>query len=502
MIARLRRWWSGATFGAARPGRRVVALAVLGTITGAGEALVVLLLVALVAGGESRLPGLVPAGGTFTLAAFALASVGVLAASHLAAARTAARAAADAQRRVQRLLVDAFLDASYEVQRRARAGELQEIVMGRAPQIAHGTAEAARAIATAANLLIVVVAAVVVDVRATLVLLVAVAFAIAIGRPFQARTRRIARENVEATASLATDVTETAGLAAELRVFHVTEPTRERLAGRLADTARLTEAIQLALTATPALTRDATLAVLVVGMAVLVSAASVPLAVLGAAVVLVMRALTHAQALATTLARLADRAANLEPVLHRLEEWQPRAAAGDRPCPRVGVVELEAVTFAHAGRDVDALRDVSLRLEPGEQLGIVGPTGAGKSTLAAVLLGLLRPDSGRVLVDGVPLEELAPADWYRRTAWVAQDPRLLTGSVRDNIRFLRPEIDDAAIARAARSAALTADLGGEEGLDRDAGPVGAALSGGQRQRVALARALAGDPSLVVLDEPT
>ena len=500
---RLRSWWAGATFGARHPGRRVAALGVLGTITGAGEAIVVLLLVALVSDGRGKLPGLVPDGGTWTLAGYAFAAVAALALAHFAAAWTAARAASEAQRSIQQRLVDAFLGAPFEAQRRSRAGQLQELVMGRARMIGYGTAEAARAISTAANLAIVVVAAIVVDVRATIVLLVAVAFAVAIGRPFQAYTRRRSQESVEALAVLASDITETATLTPELRVFGVVEPARDRLGEGLDRNARLTEAIQLSSTATPLLTRDATLAVLVAGMAVVVVSSDVPLAVLGATVVLVMRALSHAQGLASSLHRLNERAANLQPVLERLEEWRPPAATGTRPCPRVGTVALDAVTFAHDVGDAHALRGVSLALGHGEQLGIVGPTGAGKSTLAAVLLGLLRPDEGRVLVDGVALAELDPADWYARIAWVAQDPRLLSGSVRENIRFLRPWIDDAAIERAAGDAALTADLQGwAEGLDRDVGAAGLALSGGQRQRVALARALAGAPDLVVLDEPT
>ena len=190
MTARLRGWWRGATFGARHPRRRVAALAVLGTVTGLGEAVVVLLLVALASGGSSRLPGFVPEGGTWTLAGFALIAVAVLAAAHFASAWLSARAAADAQRSIQGMLVDGFLAAPYAEQRRSQAGELQSLVMGQTMMIARGSADAAQAIATAANLAIVVVVAVAVDVRATVALLVAVAFAIAIARPFQERTRR------------------------------------------------------------------------------------------------------------------------------------------------------------------------------------------------------------------------------------------------------------------------------------------------------------------------
>jgi ATP-binding cassette, subfamily B, bacterial len=136
-------------------------------------------------------------------------------------------------------------------------------------------------------------------------------------------------------------------------------------------------------------------------------------------------------------------------------------------------------------------------------VGVIGRTGAGKSTLASVLLGLLQPSQGTVSVGGVELERIDADDWHARTAWVGQDPRLLTGTVRDNIRFLRTEITDAAIEHAAASAGLSEELQRwPAGLDHNVGPAGAALSGGERQRVALARALAGNPDLIVLDEPT
>lgn len=480
-----------------------MALSALGSIGGAGEAVVVLLLVAMVSGEGARLGALVPSASTWTLAALTVGAIAVLAGAHLGAAWVAARAAADAQRSVQGLLVDTFLHAPWAAQRRSAPGELQELVMGKARLAAHGTADAARAVSTSANLVIVVAAAVVVDVRVTAVLTLVVAFAVLVAQPFHARRKRVAVRMAENSSALAGETAQAVAMAGDLRVFGVLALARERLARGIDAGARLGQELQLSAGAVPSLTRDITLAVLTVGLAVVVVETSVTLAVLGATIVLVLRALAHAQALASTVQRLAERAANLTPITERLEAWRPSAAAGRRPCPRVGEIELSRVSVAHRVGGVDALEEVSLVVSPGEQLGVVGPTGAGKSTLAAVLLGLLRPRQGLVLVDGVPLDEIDPTEWHARTAWVAQDPPLLTGTVGENIRLLRPQLRDEAIAAAAAAAALGADLAlWSDGLDHHVGAAGQALSGGQRQRLALARALAGDPELVVLDEPT
>ncbi|RAR63518.1 ATP-binding cassette subfamily C protein CydD [Onishia taeanensis] len=153
----------------------------------------------------------------------------------------------------------------------------------------------------------------------------------------------------------------------------------------------------------------------------------------------------------------------------------------------------------HAPRK-PALDDVSLGIAPGETVAIVGPSGGGKSTLALMLLGLLRPDRGAVTVDGVVLDEIDIAAWRESLAWVPQQPRLFFGTVRDNLCLGR-DVDDAALWRAleqAQARDFVATLPQE--LDTPLGERGVRLSGGEAQRLAIARALVRDAGFVVADE--
>jgi ATP-binding cassette subfamily B protein len=354
------------------------------------------------------------------------------------------------------------------------------------------------------NLAVVVVAAVVVSVWATLGLLAVGCIWLLVVRPFRARTQRIARDAAETSSELAAEVTEAAQLAPELRVSGVLPAAYDRIDERIAATRRLFEALRLSGVAMPTLIRDCTVAVVIVAVAVVVSRGEVSLPSLGAAVLLLLRALSYAQSIAGISAQLQERAAHLERIRGFVDRWTASArAAGRRPCPRVDEVALESVSYTYPGRSRPALADVSLALEPGEQIGVVGRTGAGKSTLALTVLGLLEPDRGQVLVNGVDLGELRPSDWQRRIAWVRQEPRLLTGTIRDNVRFLRKGVRDEDVLAAVDAAGLGPELASwPDGLDHHVGPAGAALSAGQRQRIVLARALAGAPDLLVLDEPT
>jgi len=163
-------------------------------------------------------------------------------------------------------------------------------------------------------------------------------------------------------------------------------------------------------------------------------------------------------------------------------------------------VEVERVSKTFAGR-IHALRDVSLRAAPGEVLAITGPSGCGKSTLLNTIAAIERPDSGRILVDGVPITELEHPAAYRRdtVGFIFQLHHLLpTLTARANVELPLIAAGVARLERRRRACELLAEVGLEERAEEHP----ATLSGGERQRVAVARALANEPRLLLADEPT
>lgn len=191
-----------------------------------------------------------------------------------------------------------------------------------------------------------------------------------------------------------------------------------------------------------------------------------------------------------------------------LEQPLPAPAQPVRTAPTPSlsqpfVIQLREVCFSYPGRSQRALDHVSLSLASGQTLALVGASGSGKSTLAQLLLGFLQPDSGEVLVNGIPLATLSVEDWRAQLAWVPQQPYLFHGSLADNLRLARPNASLEAMRRAAAQAHLLEWIESlPQGLDTQVGEGGSLLSGGQAQRLALARAFLRDAPLLVLDEPT
>lgn len=168
-----------------------------------------------------------------------------------------------------------------------------------------------------------------------------------------------------------------------------------------------------------------------------------------------------------------------------------------------GEIEFNNVQFSYPGAPIQALKDFSCRISAGEKVVVIGRIGSGKTTLQKLLLGLYQPTEGAVLIDGVDLRQLDPADLRRNIGYVSQDPTLFYGTLRDNIAIGAPYADDAAIVAAAEIAGLTEFVNRHpEGFDMLIGERGESLSGGQRQSVAIARAVLMDPPILLLDEPT
>jgi ATP-binding cassette, subfamily C, bacterial CydD len=200
----------------------------------------------------------------------------------------------------------------------------------------------------------------------------------------------------------------------------------------------------------------------------------------------------------------ADGLAIAERILDLLEARAEITSKGTLPplSPANAIVRFENVSFAYPARDGLVLDALDLELRPGETLALVGETGAGKSTVASLLLGLAEPTAGRVTVGGVDLARLDLDAWRRQLAWVPQRPTIFHGTVADNIRLARPGASDEDVRGAARLAGADGFVRAlPQGYDTLVGDAGRPLSAGERRRIALARALVRPASLVVFDEP-
>jgi len=401
------------------------------------------------------------------------------------------------------ILSNAYLRASWAVQQAEPTGQLQALLTGFVGAATSAVATFTGGVVALLSLVAFLGTGLAVDAAATGAVLVALALVGTILVPLRRRIRKRSWAAAGANLDFANSVSELGALGLEMQTFGVRHRFAERideLNHQTTDTQRRVQTLTGSLA--PIYIALAYAAVLA-GVGVLTVVGSEGLAVIGAVILLMLRSLSYGQQLASAAGSIAANAPFLNRIHDTVTRYHAAPAATGRSVP-TAVTPIEAlhVDFAYTpGRP--ALSDVSFRIEQGDVIGVIGPSGAGKSTLAQLLLGLLEPVHGSLRVGGIDLREVDRGWWSQRIAFVAQDAVLFTGTVAENIRFFRDDIQDEAVRRAADQANVLADIEAlPHGFDTHLGERGSQLSGGQRQRLSIARALAGNPEFIVLDEPT
>lgn len=252
------------------------------------------------------------------------------------------------------------------------------------------------------------------------------------------------------------------------------------------------------------LSQAVTVAIVIIGV-YLISQRELTMGALIAASMLASRALAPAgQVVGLLMQYQGARTAmtNLEQVMAKPVERPVGQTFIHRPQMR-GDIEFRNVKFAYPNRQDSALDGLSFKITAGERVALIGRVGSGKSTIQKLIMGLYQPTDGAVLIDGIDLRQLDPADVRRNLGCVSQDVMLFYGSLRENIALGLPFADDGAILAASETAGL-ADFVNRHprGFDMPVGERGESLSGGQRQSVGLARALLHNAPILLLDEPT
>lgn len=407
-------------------------------------------------------------------------------------------------RKLREEALDSYRAASWLEQSRLDNGAVQQLLM----TVPNGiSGQLAGLINQLGNIVIMVAMlcySMLTDAKLTTLLVVVLLGSTFLFRPLRGQIKRSANRALARQKELSSEIAQFAGIRFEVQSFGLSEAAANPLQDAIeSDAHRGVLHGRLKGSVVPLFTTVTYLSV-ALSIVIFLQADRGSLDETGPILLVVLRSLSYGTAIQQAAAGLASLKPSLDFLRSRTTHLRDsRLAWGTRRFEGFESCVLEDVTFTYPEAERAALRDASLKITRGLRIGIVGPSGGGKSTMVRVILGLVKPDHGRVLVNGVSLHDYDRASWSRQVGVVPQSAQIISGSVASNVRFFRDNISEEDLW----AALDIADFRGEvenmpNGIDTVIGPGHRELSGGQQQRLAIARAFAGRPALVVMDEPT
>ena len=491
-----------------RPRLTIGWIAFSGFLSGLADGVLVILVVRMaleaadVAVNPVKIPVIGSALGEGETITITLALVIVAAALHLLTASNASRLSAEVLASARRRAYRAHVDARWEHQVGERQGSLQETI-----SMAGTVSESslAMAVLVTSTLMVVTILAIALTISAVSVGVVVVFAALLtlVLRPLGRKVRAESRRAADRSILLSEKLGEVTLVSRELRSFGVFGSVAAQLDELNTESAEARRRATFLSRYVWLLHSDIVVLFLVVAVSIIYGSRTIEFVGISTVALLVARALTAANELQQSRNRLDELGPVVELLDQRLTVLEAEAKIfGDREVQSMGALNLRDVSYEYTPGE-RALDSITLDLFMGESLGIIGPSGAGKTTMVKVAARLREATYGSVSIDGCDVNEFTEQSWTRNVALVPQEPQLIEATVRENIRFYRDWIDDDAIIAAARDAHLLHEIEQlPQGFDTKLGPRGSGVSVGQKQRLAIARALAGKPLFLILDEPT